>query len=73
MKTEKELRSAPGAAETLIENSPCGYPTFDVEKGYYTAFGQKLNRPEQIIDAVVAGVAKLDEKSAALAAAKKGA
>lgn len=42
--------SAPGAAETLIENSPCGYPTFDVEKGYYTAFGQKLNRPEQIID-----------------------
>ena len=30
-------------------------------------------RPEQIIDAVVAGVAKLDEKSAALAAAKKGA
>ena len=30
-------------------------------------------RPEQIIDAVVAGVAKLDEKSAALAAARKGA
>ena len=28
---------------------------------------------QQIIDAVVAGVAKLDEKAAALAAAKKGA
>ena len=30
-------------------------------------------RPEQLIDAIVAGVAKLDEKSAAMKAAKKGA
>lgn len=40
----------PGAAEILVENSQCGYPTYDTEKGYYTRFGTRLNHPEETID-----------------------
>ncbi len=42
--------SAPGAVENLLEDGHCGYPTFDTEKGIYTAWGRQLGHPELNID-----------------------